>query len=44
MYFVKFLIIFILVVNLIVEFFFIRKVLYFELFSLRIINNNENND
>lgn len=44
MYFVKFLIIFILVVNLIVEFFFLRKVLYFELFSLRIINNNENND
>lgn len=44
MYFVKFLIIFILVVNLIVEFFFLRKVLYFELFSLRIINNNENDD
>lgn len=34
----------ILVANLTAEFPFLRKVLYFELFSLRIINNNENND
>lgn len=49
MYFVKFLIILILVVNLIGEFFFFflgkdcNKCIL-NLFSLRIINSNENND